>query len=494
MVNDQITDTNSVPLTVDDESQQHLPCPGLLIAHSPTRSTWGGDRCSIRSFPFLLGRDRERVNLPIADKTVSGVHCRIIEDAGRYFVEDLNSKNGTYLDGSLLVDCRPLIDGTVLRIGESLAIWHENVMPFLDPPLERFGFEGRFHVRKIVTSLQAAAFSGDHILLAGPSGSGKELAASALRRIIIGSNPAMPYLTHNAADYGTEDEALATLLGVAKGAYTGVSARSGLVEGANGGVLFIDEFHRYSNRIQESLLRGVETGEYRCSGTNAPMNLNVRFILATSAPPPEYGIVDDFRGRLQIVDIPSLADRRADIPTLFQHLLKAALSDRETDGNSIWNCLTSDHHETLCINQWNPENIRGLIRLANLLVGEMKRGTNPHDALRRVFYERFGQKVVSSTERKRKRIVPVIAPSESRTTLDATRTVGASAESGQTGKRSSSRKYDDNKRLIEEVFFDREGNISAAQRILDEKYGLNLNYHTLAARIKEWGLASKISR
>lgn len=91
----------------------------------------------------------------------------------------------------------------------------------------------------------------------------------------------------NCADYANNPELLsATLLGYKKGSFTGAdSDKTGLLQEADGGYLFLDEVHRLSFENQEKLFVFMDTGKYRPLGDSKWRNSNVRFIFATTENP-----------------------------------------------------------------------------------------------------------------------------------------------------------------------------------------------------------------
>ncbi|MCP4678068.1 MAG: sigma-54-dependent Fis family transcriptional regulator [Deltaproteobacteria bacterium] len=390
--------TSSYPLPVSPK-KKIVRLPGLLIAHAPSPETYGIDRCSIDHFPFIVGRSSD-ATLTSTDGTCSSIHCHITHEKNEFYIEDLGSHNGTYVDGALIDKRMRLSDQSVIRVGGSVLVFWRDVGPMLNPPKNRRGIVGKFHVSTLMDRIEKVALSGDHILIAGPSGAGKELAAEAIRKI-IGKKP---FVAHNAADYASEDEAIITLYGVAKGAFTGVEKRRGRIMAAHNGTLFLDEFHRYPARIQTSLLRGMETGEYRSPGEDIGTKANVRFLLATNVAQSPYGLIEDLLGRTHLVVVPSLSERKADIPSLFDYFLGQALESRGIPESPVLECINVDHYEALMLHDFKRENIRSLKKIAHILVADLQRGTKPTDAVFDTFYEHFGGNFVQVGRQKKKKL------------------------------------------------------------------------------------------
>lgn len=130
--------------------------------------------------------------------------------------------------------------------------------------------------------------NGLALLLTGESGTGKSYLASRLydyareQNLIAGD---IPLVELNCADYANNPELLSsTLFGHCKGAYTGAATdREGLLDNANGGMLFLDEVHRLSAENQEKLFLFMDKGYfYRLGDNKQPRSAKVRFIFATT--------------------------------------------------------------------------------------------------------------------------------------------------------------------------------------------------------------------
>jgi two-component system, NtrC family, response regulator AtoC len=176
------------------------------------------------------------------------------------------------------------------------------------------------------------------VLLQGESGTGKELIA----RAIHSNSPRRekPYIPVNC---GALPDALleSEMFGYEKGAFTGaVGTKAGLFEAANGGTLFLDEIGDLGPALQVKLVRVMQDHEVRRVGGTTSLKVDVRIIAATNRDLEQFvkegKFRDDLYYRLNVVRItlPTLAERKEDIPMLAHHFLQkcAAGSARAVRG------------------------------------------------------------------------------------------------------------------------------------------------------------------
>jgi DNA-binding NtrC family response regulator len=179
---------------------------------------------------------------------------------------------------------------------------------------------------EIYRTVARVAPSNAHVLITGASGTGKELVARAIHD--YSSRSDKPFTPVNCGSL-TETILESELFGHEKGAFTGAdSARKGLIEATDGGTLFLDEVTETSLGFQVKLLRFVQEQQVRRLGSNKYLPVDVRVLAATNRDPVALVGSGQFRGdlfyRLSVVQIalPSLADRREDIPLLIDHFLR----------------------------------------------------------------------------------------------------------------------------------------------------------------------------
>lgn len=178
--------------------------------------------------------------------------------------------------------------------------------------------------------IEAVAKSNEPILITGESGVGKELVARSIHTL---SKRPGKLVSVNVA--GLDDQMFSdTLFGHTKGAFTGADvARDGMIEQSADGTLFLDEIGDLSIASQVKLLRLLQEGEYFSIGSDLPKRMNARVVVATHqdlvAKQAAGQFRKDFYYRLcgHQVHLPSLRERPADIPLLFDHFLGEAARD-----------------------------------------------------------------------------------------------------------------------------------------------------------------------
>ncbi|HKQ85263.1 MAG TPA: sigma-54 dependent transcriptional regulator [Candidatus Acidoferrales bacterium] len=194
------------------------------------------------------------------------------------------------------------------------------------------------------------------VLITGESGTGKELVARAIH--FRGPLAEMPFI---AVDCGALVPTLmeSELFGHEKGAFTGaLRAKPGLFQAANGGSIFLDEIGELPLEMQAKLLRVLQEKEVRPVGSNSKVSVSVRVIAATNRDLEAAYRAGTFRKdlyfRLNVVTIhlPSLRERRSDIPQLVHCFL-----DRYAPGENIQ--ITAAAMKSFLSYDW-PGNVREL--------------------------------------------------------------------------------------------------------------------------------------
>lgn len=204
------------------------------------------------------------------------------------------------------------------------------------------------------------------VTITGGSGTGKELVARALHRHSPRADG--PFIALNTAAI-PRDLLESELFGHERGAFTGAQAsRVGRFEQANGGTLFLDEIGDMPAELQTRLLRVLAEGEFYRVGAHTPTKVNTRVIAATHQNlenrVKEGAFREDLFHRLNVirVQLPSLRDRREDIPLLLNHFLGVAAKELEVECKT----LHPDATQYLTELDW-PGNVRQLENICRWL-------------------------------------------------------------------------------------------------------------------------------
>ena len=209
--------------------------------------------------------------------------------------------------------------------------------------------------------LETVAATASTVLITGDTGTGKELAARGLhdasprrgQRFVAINCSAIP-----------ETLLEAELFGHVRGAFTGaVANRQGRLEQAHRGTLFLDEVGTMSPALQAKLLRVLQSREFERVGDSQTIKVDVRVIAATNADLKKMVDAGTFREdlyyRLNVipVHVPSLRERRADIPLLAQYFLEKFSRDALPSRGRV--ALSQEAQQALMSFDW-PGNVRQL--------------------------------------------------------------------------------------------------------------------------------------
>ena len=225
----------------------------------------------------------------------------------------------------------------------------------------------------LLRNVREVSASSANVLITGESGTGKEVVAKAIH--YGGPRAKAPLVTINCAAI-PEQLLESELFGHARGAFTGATSnRKGRFAQADGGTLFLDEIGELPLLLQAKLLRALQQGEVQRVGSDTPIIVDVRVIAATNRnlreEVSEGRFREDLYYRLNVigVEVPSLRERREDIPVLATAFLERfALANRkEIKG------FTPQAMDALLKYSW-PGNVRELEnaveRAAILCLGE----------------------------------------------------------------------------------------------------------------------------
>jgi len=317
-----------------------------------------------KSERIVIGTD-PKADVVLLDRTVSGFHCEIgLEDGGtRVVVRDLGSRNGTVVDG-VMVLAAYLRPGSTILVGTTRLGFDFGTEPLQIPIAEgdRFGsLVGRsVAMRAAFARLARAAASDVSVLIEGETGTGKEGAAESIHLesarksgsfIVVDCGAIPPQLLES------------ELFGHEKGAFTGaVAARQGAFEAASGGTIFLDEVGELSQDLQPKLLRVLERRQIKRVGSSHYMPVDVRIVAATNRNLRREVNASRFRSdlyyRLAVLDVrlPTLRERLDDLPFLVNAVLASLGAANHPDAAPLRSKAFLDD---LAAHPW-PGNVREL--------------------------------------------------------------------------------------------------------------------------------------
>ncbi|TVP91485.1 MAG: sigma-54-dependent Fis family transcriptional regulator [Thioalkalivibrio sp.] len=223
------------------------------------------------------------------------------------------------------------IPGEDGRVRYVLEIMRHTRLASPDPSADRMVGRSPAFVR-MLELVQRAAPSEAAVLLLGETGTGKEMVAHAIHEASTrGGGPFVPLECAGLTESLFESE----LFGHERGAFTGATAqKTGLVEAARGGTLFLDEVGDIPLSMQVKLLRLLETGRFRRVGSTVEQEADFRLVCATHRDLKAQVAAGEFRLDLYFrisvfpIPLPSLRERREDLPLLVAALLGRIRSAR----------------------------------------------------------------------------------------------------------------------------------------------------------------------
>ncbi len=290
-------------ITLEEKPQQF----GFLLPSARSQSA----AIELKDY-FSIGRDPQN-HLCLNDPFISSRHARI-EKRNNYFVlRDLQSRNGTFLNGSRVLEALLKINDHI-QFGETGFVFAETTQSYQAPSSRNSKWNQQL--------LRAPAFASTDfaVLITGPSGSGKEVLANWIHK--ASSKNGGPFISINCSAL-SESLIESELFGHKKGSFTGATEdRKGAFESARGGTLFLDEIGDLPISLQPKLLRALENHEIRSVGSDKSIKTNVRIIAATHKNlvqnVQQKLFREDLYFRLNVCHIqaPSLIDRMEDFDDL----------------------------------------------------------------------------------------------------------------------------------------------------------------------------------
>ena len=293
----------------------------------------------------------------VDDHRVSRRHALLQVDPRKGIAEivDLDSRNGTLVDGRMLgQELTPLRPGAMVFVGSFAAVFRF----VLESDLEAIEQELASPFTPVATTspelarksrlLRHLARGAEDLLVLGETGVGKEQFARAIHqasgrpgKFVAINCPALP---------GTLIES--ELFGYVKGAHSQATRdKLGLIDEAEQGTLFLDEFAEIPQEVQAKLLRFLEDKSFLPLGATRKRQVNVRVLAATNRE--LSALRQDISARLgpEPIRLPPLRDHREDIAALASHFLR--------DQPELDLALEVAAFQRLCLHGW-PDNVRGL--------------------------------------------------------------------------------------------------------------------------------------
>jgi DNA-binding NtrC family response regulator len=196
-------------------------------------------------------------------------------------------------------------------------------------------------IQDVKNLIQKVSLTNAKVLIQGPNGSGKELVAHQIH--LNSSRNDAPFIEVNCAAIPSE-LIESELFGHVKGAFTSaVKDKAGKFEAANGGTIFLDEIGDMSLSAQSKVLRALQEHKIQRVGSERDLIVDVRVIAATNKNLRNEISLNNFREdlyhRLAVIEInvPSLNNRKSDIPALIQHFLKDISKENQLTLKNIEN-------------------------------------------------------------------------------------------------------------------------------------------------------------
>ncbi len=356
-----------------------LPAPWFLFlifdAGSPES---GGMRISVDGISEItIGRGarrqiipdgRGKVRVEVPNPSMSTHHARVLRQRDELRLEDLGSRNGTFIDHSRVEGVVGLAKGSLFEAGRTFFLIRQCPLPegaregTLDQADLRSTPAGlRTFVPELdasFTRLRRVAKSRIPVpvLVLGPTGTGKELVARALH---AESQREGAFVAVNCGAV-PKNLVEATFFGHLRGAFSGATRdEPGFARAAHGGTLFLDEIGDLPLASQAVLLRLLQEGEVVPVGATKPVHVDVRVVAATHRRLDQLVVASEFRedllARLRgfTIELPPLAARREDLGSIMADLwVKIAPGERRFE-------LAPVVARALLRHPW-PQNVREL--------------------------------------------------------------------------------------------------------------------------------------
>jgi transcriptional regulator with GAF, ATPase, and Fis domain len=319
-------DSPTVVIYEGDEPQSLLirKCK-LLMVSGPQP----GSETIINRDLFTIGAHKHN-DLVVEDGTVSGNHCEIQLVSEGFLIRDLQSTNGTFIQGVRISEGF-LEEGSEFRLGKCKFIF----CPLKESTKVEISQEDHYgkligksaSMKRVFRIAETYSPTDVTILITGSTGTGKELMAAEIHAHSKRAEKPFVVVDCSALSRGLIES---ELFGHTRGSFTGaMSDRKGSFESAHGGTIFLDEIGDLSEDLQPKLLRVLENKEIRRVGSNDIRKVDVRVLAAThrrlEMDVNSGRFREDLYFRLSVVKlhIPPLGDRKEDIPKMIERFVDA---------------------------------------------------------------------------------------------------------------------------------------------------------------------------
>ncbi len=307
------------------------------------------------------------MDVTIDDGSISRRHARIYLGS-ELQIEDLGSSNGTFVQGQRIEPGRKvnLRTGDFFELGVVVCAVRGRAVAMMEESEDLIIADDK--MRELHELVNKVARGGVNVLLLGETGVGKEIFAERLHA--ASPRAAKPLLRLNCAAFS--DTLLESeLFGHEKGAFTGAAQRKvGLLESADGGMVFLDEVGELEIGMQAKLLRVLEAGTLRRVGGVDSISIDVVYVAATNRDLQAMIKQDTFRSDLYFrlngfsIDIPPLRERTGEVMPLAKRFAAAAARRMGEVGTPSF---TASAETALASYNW-PGNIRELRNIVDRAV------------------------------------------------------------------------------------------------------------------------------
>lgn len=389
--NKQLKDTWEYLIMKNFSNQDH----DFQIIMDVVQSTFSKGKSQNHKQPHFAHHFNNIISYPLSVRNEQkGVICLFTKRSSHYFTEKMYN-----LISAL---CNQIIVIVENISYENLQKTHEGIREELATASTFTNIIGKSEkIQEIFRMIEKIKNTPTTVLLEGPSGTGKELIA---RAIHFNSNRRNKQFVAQYCGALPETLLESELFGHVKGSFTGATHdKKGLFEIADGGSFFLDEIADISLSTQAKLLRFLQEGEIKRVGSTTTQHVDVRVICATNVSLQDKVEKGNFRldlfYRLNVIriEVPSLAQRKSDIPLLAVHFLDKYCRKLEKNVNGI----TEEAIKCLMNYDW-PGNIRQLENEIERAVtlSEDNSSIRPGDLSQEIFRFQDNQETVHLLEKK----------------------------------------------------------------------------------------------